>query len=131
MTTIKKEIKIKGNGLMKNKPCELTLFPSNSGKIRYFVKDRDSFTADVDNVLSTDHCVVLGNKKAKAMLTEHLSAALAFCGVDSVDICMDEEEVPILMEVQKIGLKPLKKQVLINRFLQKINIIRYQSLFII
>ncbi len=96
MTTIKKEIKIKGNGLMKNKPCELTLFPSNSGKIRYFVKDRDSFTADVDNVLSTDHCVVMGTKRARAMLTEHLSAALAFCGVDSVDICMDEEEVPIL-----------------------------------
>ena len=81
---------------MKNKPCEVTLFPSNSGKIRYFVKDRDSFTADVDNVLSTDHCIVLGTNRARAMLTEHLSAALAFCGIDSVDICMTEEEVPIL-----------------------------------
>lgn len=96
MTTIKKEIKISGNGLMKNKPCNVTLFPSNSGKIRYYVKDKDVFSADVDNVLSTDHCVVMGTKKARAMLTEHLSAALAFCGIDSVDICMDEEEVPIL-----------------------------------
>ena len=78
MTTIKKEIKIVGNGLMKNIPCELTMFPSKSGQIRYFVKDKDSFTADVDNVLSTDHCVVLGTKKARAMLTEHLTAALAF-----------------------------------------------------
>lgn len=96
MVTLKKEVKISGNGLMKNKPCEVTLFPSTSGQIRYFVKDRDSFTADVDNVLATDHCVVMGTKKARAMLTEHLSAALAFCHIDSVDICMTEEEVPIL-----------------------------------
>lgn len=96
MVTLKKEIKISGNGLMKNKPCEVTLFPSNSGQIRYFVKDKDSFTATVDNVLATDHCVVMGTKKARAMLTEHLSAALAFCHIDSVDICMTEEEVPIL-----------------------------------
>ena len=93
MVTLKKEVKLVGNGLMKNKPCEVTLFPSNSGQIRYFVKDKDSFTADVDNVISTDHCVVLGTKKVRAMLTEHLSAALAFCHIDSVDICMTEEEI--------------------------------------
>lgn len=81
---------------MKNKPCEITLFPSNSGEIRYFVKDKDSFSATADNVLSTDHCVVMGTKRARAMLTEHLSAALAFCHVDSVDICLTEDEVPIL-----------------------------------
>ena len=96
MVTLKKEVKLVGNGLMKNKPCEVTLFPSNSGQIRYFVKDKDSFTASVDNVISTDHCVVMGTKKARAMLTEHLSAALAFCHIDSVDICMTEEEVPAL-----------------------------------
>ena len=96
MVTLKKEVKLVGNGLMKNKPCEVTLFPSNSGQIRYFVKDKDSFTADVDHVLATDHCVVMGTKKARTMLTEHLSAALAFCHIDSVDICMTEEEVPEL-----------------------------------
>ena len=86
MVTLKKEVKLIGNGLMKNKPCEVTLFPSKSGKIRYFVKGKDWFTADVDNVVSTDHCVVMGTRGARAMLTEHLSAALAFCHVDSVDI---------------------------------------------
>lgn len=96
MVTLKKEVKISGNGLMKNKPCEVTLFPSNSGQIRFFVKDKDSFTACADNVISTDHCVVLGTKKVRAMLTEHLTAALAICHIDSVDICMTEEEVPIL-----------------------------------
>ena len=96
MTTIKNEISITGNGLMKNKPCKITFFPSDFGKIRYFVKGEDSFEACVENVLATDHCVTLGNKKSKVMLEEHLSAALAFCGIDSVDICMDEFEVPAL-----------------------------------
>ncbi len=96
MGTLKKQVEITGNGLMKNKPCKVTFFPSNEGKIRYFVKGQEAFTADVDNLISTEHCVTLGNKKSKVMLEEHLSAAMAFCGVDSVDICMDEEEVPAL-----------------------------------
>ena len=115
MTTILNEITIQGHGLMKNKPCSVKFFPSNSGKIRYYIcKDTtpdltkeelsklcangkiEPFEAIADNVLSTDHCVVLGNKKSKAMLTEHLTAALAFCGIDSIDIFMTEEEVPAL-----------------------------------
>ena len=99
MTTLKHETQITGNGLMKNKPCTVKFVPSKEGKIRYFIKDNEPFVACADNVLATDHCVVLGdinNKKAKAMLTEHLTAALAFCGIDSIDIYMDEEEVPAL-----------------------------------
>ncbi len=96
MGTLKKQIEITGNGLMKNKPCKVTFFPSNEGKIRYFVKGEEAFTADIDNLISTDHCVTLGNKKSRVMLEEHLSAAMAFCGIDSVDICMDESEVPAL-----------------------------------
>lgn len=96
MTTILKEVEIQGHGLMKNKPCSVKFFPSKTGKIKYFIGKEEPFEANIDNVLSTDHCVVLGNKKSKAMLTEHLSAALAFCGIDSIDICMDESEVPAL-----------------------------------
>ena len=95
MITIKKEIQITGNGLMKNKPCTVKFYPSKEGKIRYFVGGEE-FEALAEDVVSTDHCVVLGKNKAQAMLTEHLTAALAFCGIDSVDICMDETEVPAL-----------------------------------
>lgn len=95
MVTLKKEAQITGSGLMKNKPCTVKFFPSDAGKIRYFV-DGEEFSADADNVVSTEHCVVMGKNKAKAMLTEHLTAALAFCGIDSLDICMDEMEVPAL-----------------------------------
>ena len=96
MITIKKEISVTGKGLMKNKPCTVNFFPSETGKIRYFVKGKEGFEATLDNVLSTEHCVTLGNKTSKAMLTEHLTAALAFCGIDSIDICMSEDEVPAL-----------------------------------
>ena len=109
MTTIKKQISISGNGLMKNKPCEVTFKPSKEGKIRYFVKDCEPFEAVVDNVIATDHCVVLGKGKARAMLTEHLTAALAICHINSVDIYMTEEEVPILDGSSKPWVELFKK----------------------
>ena len=98
-TSIIKETQITGNGLMKNKPCNIRFAPSSSGKIVYHIRDEKPFEGIVENVVATDHCVVLGdekNKKNQAMLTEHLTAALAFCGIDSLDIYMDENEVPIL-----------------------------------
>ena len=109
MVTLKKELKISGNGLMKNKPCNVILKPNDGGQIRYFVKDNEPFVANIENVLATDHCVVLGNKNSKAMLTEHLTAALAFCHIDSVDIYMSEEEVPILDGSSKIWVEEFKK----------------------
>ena len=109
MITLKKEVKISGNGLMKNKPCEVILKPSELGKIRYFVRGKEPFEANVDNVISTQHCVVLGNKVSRAMLTEHITAALAFCKIDSVDIYMSEEEVPILDGSSKLWVEAFKK----------------------
>ena len=119
MTTINKEISISGNGLMKNKPCTVNFFPSKTGKIRYFVGGEEPFDADVDNVLATDHCVVLGNNKTKAMLTEHLSAALAFCGIDSIDICMDETEVPALDGSSKKWVELFQKAGVEKHFFEK------------
>ncbi|MDR1327254.1 MAG: UDP-3-O-acyl-N-acetylglucosamine deacetylase [Heliobacteriaceae bacterium] len=108
MTSIRKEVEISGSGLMKNKPCTVRLVPSKTGKIRYFVKNAEPFDADVDNVISTQNCVVLGNKKSSIMLTEHLSAALAFCGIDSLDIHADGEELPILDGSAKEWVELLK-----------------------
>ena len=107
--TLKQPVTVKGNGLMKNKPCDVVIKPSDLGQIRYFVKDNEPFAATVENVLATDHCVVLGNKKSKAMLTEHLSAALAFCHINSADIYMSEEEIPILDGSSKVWVEEFKK----------------------
>ena len=119
MTTIKTEISISGNGLMKNKPCRITFVPSKGGKVRYFVKGEAPFEANVDNVIATDHCVVLGNNKSKAMLTEHLTAALAFCGIDSIDIHMNEMEVPILDGGAKQWVELFKKAGIEKHFFEK------------
>lgn len=97
MTTILNKVEITGNTLMKNHQCCVQLLPSNSGKIRFFVENAtDAIELDVDNVVSTDHCVVLGNKKHKVMLVEHFSAACAFCGIDSLDVNVSKPEMPIL-----------------------------------
>lgn len=119
MTTILKEVEITGNGLMKNKPCTVNIFPSKTGKIRYFVNGSEPIEACVENVVSTDHCVVLGNKKSKAILTEHITAALAFCGIDSVDICMSESEVPALDGSSKQWVELLKSAGTDKHFFEK------------
>ena len=94
--TLAKEISVTGNGLMTNQPCEVTFFPSEEGKIRYFVEGKEGFVADINSVVSTNHCVTIGSKTSQAMLTEHLTAALAFCGINSLDIRMSSREVPAL-----------------------------------
>lgn len=97
MPTILKQIEITGNGLMKNRECCVQIFPSKEGLIRFFVEDSTTpIVLDIDNVESTNHCVVLGTKNNKVMLTEHFSAACAFCGINSLDIHLSKSEMPIL-----------------------------------
>lgn len=98
MQTITKEITIAGKGLMSGLECNVTLFPSEKKGIRFYLSDAQvPVTASCDNVVSTDNCVVLGNKEgAKVVLVEHFMAACAFAGLDSLDVCMDSFELPIL-----------------------------------
>ncbi|MBR3889459.1 UDP-3-O-acyl-N-acetylglucosamine deacetylase [bacterium] len=105
MTTISKEIHTKGNTLMKNYDCEVVIKPSDKGVIRIFVKqDKDSFEANIDNVISTEHYVTIGSRehrtllggcKYKLGLMEHFMAACAFTGINSLDVYVSEEELPI------------------------------------
>lgn len=97
MTTILKKVEITGNGLMKNKECTVQIFPSREGIIRFFVENSTTpIVMDIDNVESTNHCVVLGTKDNKVMLTEHFSAACAILGINSLDIHLSKPEMPIL-----------------------------------
>ena len=119
MTTIRTEIKTSGKSLMKNKLCEVTITPSQSGKIRIFSKGSDvSFNADIDNLYSTDHCVtlcskehrnLLGDYKYKAMLCEHFMAACAICKIDSLIVHLSETEFPIFDGSAKVWVDLFKK----------------------
>ena len=97
MTTILEQIEITGKSLMKNRQSCVRVLPSDEGVIRFFVEDSsEPIIADVDNVISTNHCVVLGNKRNKIMLTEHFTAACAFLGINSLDVHVSKSEMPIL-----------------------------------
>lgn len=97
MTTILNEIEVTGNSLMKNRKSHVRIVPSNEGIIRFFVENStESIIADVDNVDSTNHCVVLGAKRNKIMLVEHFMAACAFMGINSLDVYVSKSEMPIL-----------------------------------
>ena len=119
MVTIKNEIKISGNSLMKNKLCEVVIKPSQSGKIRFFSKGSESgFDAHIDNLHSTDHCVtlcskehrtLLGDYKYKAMLCEHFMAACAICKIDSLDVYLSETELPIFDGSAKVWVELFQK----------------------
>jgi len=110
MTTILNKIEISGKSLMKNQDCSVQILPSKEGKIRFFVKSSaNPIVLDIENVVSTDHCVVLGNKKDKVMLTEHFSAACAFLGIDSLDVHVSESEMPIFDGSAKEWVKLFKQ----------------------
>ena len=119
MVTIKTEIKISGNSLMKNKQCDVVIKPSHLGKIRFFSKGADvGFDACIDNLYSTDHCVtlcskehrtLLGDYKYKAMLCEHFMAACAICKIDSIDVYLSDTEFPILDGSAKVWIELFKQ----------------------
>ncbi len=89
MKTVKSKITAKGNGLMTGVPALIELCPSNEKGIRFHIADK-TLVADCNNIVSTEHCVVLGdfNDLAgyKVALIEHFMAAVAICGIDALDI---------------------------------------------
>lgn len=110
MTTILNEIEITGKGLMKNRQCSVRILPSSEGFIRFFVENSpEPIILDIDNVDSTNHCVVLGAKRNKIMLIEHFSAACAFLGINSLDVHVSKSEMPILDGSSKQWVELLKQ----------------------
>ena len=118
MVTLLNEVKISGNTLMKNHECEVIVKPSDFGKIRIFAEgSSEGFIADVDNVIATDHCVVLGSKehrtllggyKYQVMLCEHFMAACAILGIDSIDVYVSKPEFPVLDGSSKVWVDLFK-----------------------
>lgn len=94
MTTLKKTAKYSSVALMSGKDCEAVIEPSDVKGVRFHFDD-ETIEATLDNVVSTEHCVVLGNGKKKITLTEHFNAACAFCGIDSLDVYLTHSELPI------------------------------------
>lgn len=95
MGTIKKEVILKSVALMTGVESEARVCPSTEKGIRFHFAG--SFVeANIDNVVSTEHCTVIGTGTLKIMLIEHFMAACAICRIDSLDVYLSHFELPIL-----------------------------------
>ena len=95
MATIKQEVTLKSVALMTGVECEAKVVPSEQKGLRFHFAGK-TIEANIDNVVSTEHCTVIGNTEVKVMLIEHFMAACAICKIDSLDVYLSHFELPIL-----------------------------------
>ena len=95
MSTINKEVVLKSIALMTGCESETRVCPSEEKGIRFHYMGK-TVKADIDNILSTEHCTVIGNSEVKIMLIEHFMAACAICKINALDVYLTHYELPIL-----------------------------------
>ncbi len=95
MSTINKEVILKSIALMTGCECEAKVCPSEEKGIRFHYMGK-TVKADINNVISTEHCTVIGNGEVKIMLIEHFMAACAICKINALDVYLTHYELPIL-----------------------------------
>lgn len=114
MKTLKYSFKAQGAGLMFAAPVELEIKPSDKKGIRFHIND-SIITADVDNVVSTEHCVIVADiqngAKNKIALIEHFMAACAICEIDALDVYFSSLgfEMPIFDGSAKFWVEKFKE----------------------
>lgn len=113
MGTIKKEIVLKSVALMTGVESEARVCPSEKKGIRFHYAGK-SVTADIDNVVSTEHCTVIGNEQVKIMLIEHFMAACSICSIDALDVYLTHYELPILDGASKKWVDAFKEAGITN-----------------
>lgn len=114
MKTVKSSFKLSGAGLMFAAPVELTINPSDKKGIRFYIGD-GVVEAKVENVVSTEHCVILADieqgAKHKIALVEHFMAACAIAQIDALDIYFNSQgfEMPIFDGSARVWIDEFNK----------------------
>ncbi len=113
MKTLNSKLTLEGNGLMSNVNAVFEINPSDKKGIRFHINDA-VIEAKLDNVVSTDHCVVLADVEAgaknKIALVEHFMASCAICGIDAIDIYVKGGyETPIFDGSAKVWVDEFNK----------------------
>lgn len=114
MKTLKSNLTLKGTGLMFAAPAELEIKPSDKKGIRFHIND-GIVEAKVENVVSTEHCVILADVAAgasrKIALVEHFMAACAICEIDALDVYFSSQgfEMPIFDGSAKVWVDEFNK----------------------
>lgn len=114
MKTLKSKLTLSGNGLMSNVPATFEMAPSNEKGIRFHFEDGGVIDANINNVVSTDHCVVLADvqngAKHKIALVEHFMASCAIVGIDALDVFVKGGyETPIFDGSAKVWVEEFNK----------------------
>ncbi len=110
MKTVKSSFKMQGAGLMFAAPVDIEIKPSDKKGIRFHIAD-GIVEADVNNVVSTEHCVILADvnqgAKNKIALVEHFMASCAISGIDALDVYFSSQgfEMPIFDGSAKIWVE--------------------------
>lgn len=98
--TLKTPISISGSGLFTAEKATLKIHPApaNSGFRfqRSDIMDKPIIKADLDHVVSTPRCTILGNQHFTIHTVEHVLAALEGLGVDNALLELCGPEVPIM-----------------------------------
>jgi len=117
--TVAEEVHFSGIGVHSGAKVELSVMPSNSGKIAFCLAHRDHATIRPDpQHMEAMFGSILRQGENRVLTVEHLMATLFALGVDSVDIVLNGDEVPILdgsalpfaEAIQKCGIRPLNTE---------------------
>ena len=86
-----------GIGAHTGRIVRVVLSPSDSGRIVFRRRDLDGLPVGVDPARAgAQSCTFLFSEGARVRTVEHLLAALLMCGVDSAEVVLDGEEIPVL-----------------------------------
>lgn len=98
--TLKKTVSISGIGLFTGEKASLEINPADVGTGIIFqridLSGKPSFRADLDCVVDTPRCTILGNGSCTIYTVEHVLAALSALGIDNALLKLSGPEVPIM-----------------------------------
>lgn len=98
--TLKQSVSLSGIGLFSGQQVDLTIDPADSDTgilfIRTDLPDLPCFPANLDHVVSTPRCTILGDGQFTIHTVEHILAALRALNIDNAIIRLAGPEVPIM-----------------------------------
>lgn len=118
--TIQNEIKISGKTLMGGQETQVSITKNNLGKIR-FLNNSQEIDASVNSVISTQNCTVIGNQASQIRLIEHFMAACAFANLNSIDVHVEGNELPIFDGSSKVWFETFSNSLGQDSEIEKIN----------
>lgn len=116
--TLNHEVTLSGIGIHSGQNCVVIFKPSNQEGIRFIRKDLDYAIVNVDcsSISHTNRATILKSENTFIKTPEHLLSACYGLGINSLDIELDSEEIPILdgsalnftESFLRVGLKELE-----------------------